>query len=69
MHPNHLIALAHQHHTDLLAEAERRRFSKTARRSHGHSLRDLTFEARRRRRAAARPGLWGASPPTTDLAT
>jgi hypothetical protein len=67
MHPNHLIALAHQHHSELLADADRRRFTRSNRRRN-RSLRDLTLDGRRRRRETP-TAIWGTSPPFTDLAT
>jgi hypothetical protein len=67
MHPNHVIALAHQRHSDLLAEADRRRFIRSNRRQH-RSLRDLTLDARRQRAGTSTPA-WGTSPPFHDLVT
>jgi hypothetical protein len=66
MHPNHVIALAHQHHSELLAEADRRRFSRSHSRRN-RSLRELTLDGRRR--SGRSVAIWGTSPPFTDLAT
>jgi hypothetical protein len=63
MHPNHVLALAHQHHADLLAAADHRRIVRWARlRRRPTTRRDPV------RWSGDAPVVWGTSPPATGPA-
>ena len=63
MHPTHVLTLAHQHHADLLAEADHRRIVRWAQlRRRPTQRRDPVL------RSGDGPVVWGTSPPVTGPA-